>query len=140
MAGDVSTKLTLPSAYITSPDSPKVDASILSRTSTLDHNQGTVWQDLTRFYLENEETIERSLELDVRSNDKASELDAALDTFLETAKVILQGLVALSGVHPVLGSMFNLLTNFTSHTILKLPSSRFMESLAWIWRDGITTG
>jgi len=79
------------------------------------HNQGTVWQDLTRFYLENEKTIERSLELDVRSNDKASELDAALVIFLETANVILQGLVALSYVRPVLGSTFNLVTNFISH-------------------------
>ncbi len=47
-----------------------------------------------------------------------SELDAALVIFLETANVILQGLVALSYVRPVLGSTFNLVTNFTSHTIL----------------------
>jgi len=58
------------------------------------------------FYLENEEAIEKSLNFDVRSIDKASELDAAMSTFLETADVILRGLVALSCVHPVLGSMF----------------------------------
>ena len=74
---------------------------------TLDNNQEKVWQELTTFYLENEEAIERSLNFDVRSIDKASELDAAMTTFLETADVILHGLVALSSVHPVLGSMFS---------------------------------
>ena len=54
--------------------------------------------------MENEEAIEKSLKFDVRSIDKASELDAAITTFLDTANVVLQGLVALSSVHPVLGS------------------------------------
>ena len=84
-----------------SPGSPDIPT-----TSTLDRNQEKVWNDLTTFYLENEEAIERSLQFDVRSIDKASELDVAINTFLETANVVLQGLVALSSVHPVLGSMF----------------------------------
>lgn len=72
------------------------------------------------FYLENEEAIEKSVQFDVRSIDKASELDAAIDTFLDTASVVLQGLVALSSVHPVLGSMFfsDPIMGFKPHMIL----------------------
>ncbi|KIM34875.1 hypothetical protein M413DRAFT_450024 [Hebeloma cylindrosporum] len=92
---------------------------ILSTASTLDHNQEKVWKELTAFYLENEEVIEKSLQFDVKSIDKASELDVALITFLDTADVILQGLVALSSVHPVLG-----IAIFAFHGVVSLDLTR----------------
>jgi len=78
---------------------------------TLEKNQEQLWDELRRFYDENEQVIERSLALDAEKmarDEKASELDMAVDTFMETANVVMEGLVALGNVHPILGGAYNL--------------------------------
>ena len=61
---------------------------------------------LIDFYSKNEDTIRKSIQLDARSavtDDKVGPIVDVMDTFVETANVILDGLVALGNVHPVLG-------------------------------------
>ena len=74
--------------------------------STLDKDHEQVWGNLMDFYSKNEDTIRKSMQLDARSavtDDKVGPIVDVMDTFVETANVILDGLVALGNVHPVLG-------------------------------------
>jgi len=77
--------------------------------STLEENGTKLWQDLDNFYAENETTINRCLQLDVESaakNDKIMEASLAIDNFVGTVDVVLEGLVALGNVHPILGGIW----------------------------------
>jgi len=107
---------------------------------TLEKNQEQLWDELRRFYDENEQVIERSLALDAEKmarDEKASGLDMAVDTFMETANVVMEGLVALGNVHPILGGAYNLHNDiwtlirykcsvaiFAFHGIIKLDIAR----------------
>ena len=77
--------------------------------STLEQNQEQLWQNLTRFFEENESTIELSLSLDpeaISKNEKSADLILDVDFWVETANVVLGGLVALGNVHPILGGAY----------------------------------
>lgn len=95
---------------------PPASNSSLSSLATLDTDHEQVWGNLTEFYSKNEDTIQRSMKLDARSAvadpDKAEYVGDAMDTFVETANVILDGLVALGNVHPILGREYSCLPNF----------------------------
>ncbi|KAF8912168.1 hypothetical protein CPB84DRAFT_1957799 [Gymnopilus junonius] len=86
---------------------------------TLDKDQEHVWQELTRFYNENEQTIQRAVSSDVASITNLAELNLAIDSFIETINVILDGLVVLGNVHPVLG-----IAIFAFHSVISLDLTR----------------
>lgn len=74
--------------------------------STLKQNQEQLWQDITRFFEENELIIKRSLSLDpeaISKDEISADLILGVDSWVETANVVLEGLVALGHVHPILG-------------------------------------
>ncbi|KAF8912079.1 hypothetical protein CPB84DRAFT_751308 [Gymnopilus junonius] len=94
----------------------------LTPSSTIEENEEQVWQDLSRFYAENEQTIERAITFNVAAGSKdadPSELNIAIDTFVETTKVILDGLVMLGNIHPILGVAI-----FAFHSVISLDLSR----------------
>ncbi|KAF5325246.1 hypothetical protein D9619_010120 [Psilocybe cf. subviscida] len=62
-----------------------------------------LWTHLNRFYEQNEKTIDKCIDMDVRTLEKLETVEIYLDSFLETSRVVLDGLVALGNVHPVLG-------------------------------------
>ncbi|KDR79356.1 hypothetical protein GALMADRAFT_265823 [Galerina marginata CBS 339.88] len=95
---------------------------VISTPLTLDQNQEQLWQDLTHFFAENEPIIERSLSLDpeaIAKGEKSADLILAVDSWVETANVVLEGLVALGNVHPVLGVAI-----FAFHSVVSLDLSR----------------
>lgn len=99
----LSAESSAPSLHRDQPSSEFSDGS-----ATLEKTQEGVWQELGRFYAENEQTIEKAVATNVTSIANASELNVAIDSFTETINVVLDGLVALGNVHPVLGSKFSL--------------------------------
>lgn len=78
------------------------------RPSTLERNQEQLWQNLTRFYDENQLIIERSISLDPKAteDDKTVNSIISVDSWVETANVVLEGLVTLGNVHPILGGAY----------------------------------
>lgn len=86
-------------------DSLVPNASSLDRTPS-EENVDEHWNGLMQFYARNEEIIEKCTRLDVREiakGERTSEIDFQIDSFMETANVILDGLVALGNVHPIIG-------------------------------------
>lgn len=78
-----------------------------------------LWYNLDQFYLENKERIESSL--DVTSRTKGQQdvnWDITLNGFMQTANVVLDGLVVLGNLHPVLGGMSCELDDHVSNAIL----------------------
>ena len=111
----------------------------LTAASTTD--QERLWQELARFYTENEQTIDKATKTDVATEASGidpSDLSIAIDTFTETTKVILDGLVMLGNVHPILGGKHltfqrampkRLITDlavaiFAFHSVISLDLSR----------------
>jgi len=79
--------------------------------STSGKERQVVWEKLTEFFTENGVTIQKLQSVDVEAaargeKNKAAELQWALDSFVETTKLVLDGLVALGNVHPVLGGKY----------------------------------
>ena len=62
-----------------------------------------VWSELKSFYNDNATFIERSRNLDLGKGERDADFQISMDTFVETTKLILDGLTALANVHPVLG-------------------------------------
>ncbi|KDR82349.1 hypothetical protein GALMADRAFT_817903 [Galerina marginata CBS 339.88] len=87
----------------------------ITSSLTLEKDQEQQWQDLTKYYEENKLIIERSLPVD----EKTTDLLHSLDSWVETASVVLEGLVALGNVHPILGVAI-----FTFHSVISLDLSR----------------
>ncbi|KAF8970858.1 hypothetical protein BDZ97DRAFT_1407109 [Flammula alnicola] len=84
------------------PDTPS-SAKTTFTSKTMEETQEQLWYELAEFYYRNEDTIERVMAMDIGSLDKVSQMDLAIDTFVETANLLLPGLVALANVHPGLG-------------------------------------
>jgi hypothetical protein len=86
-----------------SDDEFSVPARPAAPAMNTDIDQEEVWSGLKKFYNQNAESIERSRNLDLQKGEKDADFQIAMDTFVETTKVILEGLTALANVHPVLG-------------------------------------
>ncbi|KAF5329683.1 hypothetical protein D9619_008943 [Psilocybe cf. subviscida] len=82
-------------------------------------DQEEVWSGLKKFYDENAESIDRSRNLDLKKGEKDADFQIAMDTFVETTKVVLDGLTALANVHPVLGVAI-----FAFHGVITLDLTR----------------
>ena len=77
---------------------------------SLDQDKERLWEDLNRLYSDNEKIIKKCEATDVRAlarEDRLSDLDVAIESFNETANLILSGLVALGNVHPILGGILS---------------------------------
>ncbi|KAF4609963.1 hypothetical protein D9613_010377 [Agrocybe pediades] len=97
-------------------------SSSSSVTTTLEKNHEEFWKKLTRFYDDNEEVINKSIAMDLEAaakDEKTAEVQMAIDTFVETANVVLEGLAALANVHPILGAAI-----FAFHSIMRLDLAR----------------
>lgn len=73
-------------------------------TKTMEENQEVLWRELNEFYTQNQATIERAAAMDM-SIENMSDMDVAVETFVETANTLLPGLVGLANIHPGLGGM-----------------------------------
>ncbi|KAF9562462.1 hypothetical protein CPC08DRAFT_376954 [Agrocybe pediades] len=105
---------------------PQIVLTQPKRSLTIETNLGkdrnAMWEDLTSFYRKNEETIRKLEAVDLEAagkNDKGVNLQWALDSFVETTKVILDGLVVLGNVHPILGVAI-----FAFHSIISIEITR----------------
>ncbi|KAF4609988.1 hypothetical protein D9613_010358 [Agrocybe pediades] len=97
-------------------------SSSSSVTTTLEKNHEELWKNLTRFYDDNEEVINKSIATDLEAaakDEKTTEVQIAIDSFVETANVVLEGLVALGNVHPILGVAI-----FAFHSVMRLDLAR----------------
>ncbi|KAF4610197.1 hypothetical protein D9613_010367 [Agrocybe pediades] len=97
-------------------------SSSSSVTTTVEKNHEELWKNLTRFYDDNEEVINKSIATDLEAaakDEKTTEVQIAIDSFVETANVVLQGLVALGNVHPILGVAI-----FAFHSVMRLDLAR----------------
>lgn len=59
------------------------------------------WDDLERFFHENEKTIQKASEISSFSS-KAEDVELRAGTLTDTTRVVLDGLMVLSRIHPVL--------------------------------------
>jgi len=94
-------------------------SSTSSATTTLEKNHEELWKNLSQFYDNNEEVINKSLSTDLAAaakDEKTTEVQIAIDSFVETANVVLEGLVALGNVHPILGGAFCFILLYMSTT------------------------
>ncbi|KAF8966317.1 hypothetical protein BDZ97DRAFT_1917696 [Flammula alnicola] len=77
-------------------------------------------RDLDRFYKENKQKIENSLDVGSQEKEsKGADVDSAIDVFLQTASVVLEGLTALGNIHPVIGVAI-----FAFQGVIKLDLAR----------------
>ncbi|PPQ85005.1 hypothetical protein CVT25_010504 [Psilocybe cyanescens] len=71
------------------------------------YRKALIWDELTQFYSKNEEAIRKLQKLDLeaaaKDDENAQRLQAAFDGFLDTTKVVLDGLVCLGNVFPIVG-------------------------------------
>ena len=64
------------------------------------------WEKLLAFYEENEETIRKSSDVKLDRSDKKADVEEAINSFIDNADIVLDGLAILGKLHPVLESMY----------------------------------
>ncbi|KDR82341.1 hypothetical protein GALMADRAFT_237605 [Galerina marginata CBS 339.88] len=91
---------------------------VISPSSTLEKDNEQLWQDLTRFCDENKHIFEQSLFVEP-NDEKTTARILTIDSWVETANLVLDGLVTLGHVHPILGVAI-----FAFHSVVSLELSR----------------
>lgn len=72
-------------------------------SANMNDAEGQHWDDLEKFFNENEKTIQKASEISSFSS-KVEDVELTVGIFTDTSRVVLDGLTVLSRVHPVLHS------------------------------------